>query len=129
MINYTRKARQAVFTTSGLKEINLEAGMPTCDTAIRRLTYELNSGRQTGCKVLKIIHGYGSTGTGGKIRTEARTYLRRQKQKGIIKYIIEGEHFSIFDEATRNAFTECGELRQDRDLDRYNNGITIIVLK
>ena len=47
-----------------LREVNLELGMPTADAAVRRLTYELNHSRVTGAAVLKIIHGYGSTGAG-----------------------------------------------------------------
>ena len=31
-------------------------------------------------------------------------------------------------ESTRRAFLRCGELRQDHDLDRYNNGVTFILL-
>ena len=49
-------------------------------------------------------------------------------QRGEIRGFIPGESFSIFDETTRQAFALCGELRQDRDLDRYNNGVTFILL-
>jgi len=111
-----------------LREVNLELGRPTADEAIRRLTYELHNSRRLGCTVLKIIHGYGSSGTGGKIRREARAYLDRLGYRGEIKAYIPGESFSIFDEDTRFAFTRCEELRKDRDLDHYNNGVTFIVL-
>ena len=60
-----------------LREINLEEGKPFVDQAIRRLTFELQQSRRSGYTVLKIIHGYGSSGRGGRIRTEARTYLTR----------------------------------------------------
>lgn len=111
-----------------LREINLEAGMPPADAAIRRLTFELNHSRSTGVAVLKLIHGYGSSGAGGKIRLEARRYLERLRRKGEISGVIPGEQFSIFDEATRAAFLVCGALRQDRDLERHNNGVTFILL-
>ena len=55
-----------------LREVNLEAGKPIVDQAIRRLTFEISHSRSLGCSVLKIIHGYGSSGTGGRIRTEIR---------------------------------------------------------
>lgn len=111
-----------------LREINLEQGMPLADAAIRRLTFELHQSRRMGCTVLKIIHGYGSSGTGGRIRLEARRYLGRLKVKREIKDFIPGEAFSIFSEETRSAFALCGELRQDHDLERHNNGVTFIVL-
>jgi hypothetical protein len=102
--------------------------MPTADLAIRRLTYHIRGGKQLGASAVKIIHGYGSTGKGGKIRTEARRYLAEQKRQRHIRDFITGEDFSIFDESTRAAFALCGDLRRDRDLDRHNNGITIVVL-
>ena len=111
-----------------LREVNLEAGMPFVDQAIKRLTFELHQSRRQGFTVLKIIHGYGSSGTGGKIRTAARKYLAGLQSRGEIEAYIPGEKFSIFEEATRRAFLRCGALRQDRDLDRYNNGVTFIVL-
>ncbi len=110
-----------------LKEVNIKADMPTADDAIRRITYHLRTSKTLGIKVLKIIHGYGSTGTGGKIRVEARRYLGEQKRKGFIRDYIPGENFSIFDETTLKAFQLCSELRHDPDLERHNNGITIII--
>ena len=113
---------------SPLREVNLEAGLPHVDQAIKRLTVEIHHSRKLGCTVLKIIHGYGSSGTGGRIRTESRKYLTRLKGQGAIRDFVPGEKFSIFEEATRQAFLRCQELRQDRDLDRYNNGVTFILL-
>lgn len=102
--------------------------MPTVNEAVRRLTFELHNSRRMGVSVLKIIHGYGSSGTGGKIRTEARAYLSRLRDKRELKGFLTGEQFSIFDEATRAAFVLCPDLRKDRDLERHNNGVTFILL-
>lgn len=113
---------------SDLREINLEEGRPTADAAIRRLTFEIQHSRRIGATVLKIIHGYGSSGVGGRIRVEARSYLQRLTGKREIKGYIIGEQFSIFDESTRAAFLRCGDLRKERDLERHNNGVTYIVL-
>jgi len=113
---------------STLREVNLELGKPYVDEAIRRLTFELKQSARMGVRVLKIIHGYGSSGTGGRIRVEARQYLERLKKRGEIRGYIPGEKFSIFEEETRAAFLQCNELRQDRDLERHNNGVTFIVL-
>ena len=111
--------------TGGLREVNLELGRPFVDQAIKRLTFELHHSK--GFAALKIIHGYGSSGTGGRIRTETRKYLTRLKSNGEIQDFIPGERFSIFEEATRRAFTRCDALRQDRDLERYNNGVTFVI--
>ena len=112
---------------SGMKELNLEHGMPTVDTALRWLESELDAARKMRRPALKLIHGYGSSGRGGKIRTACRKYLRREAEAGRVRLVIRGEDFSIFSEATRRSFILCGELRHDRDLDRENRGVTFVV--
>ena len=111
-----------------LKEVNIKDDMPTSDQAIKRVTYNIRNGREWGAGAIKIIHGYGSTGSGGKIRTATRRYLAEQKRRGLIRDYVPGEEFTIFNSATIKAFDSCGELRGDKDLERSNNGITIIVL-
>jgi hypothetical protein len=102
--------------------------MPTVGDAIKRITYNIKNAGRFGVSAIKFIHGYGSTGKGGGIRTGARQYLESQKKRGQIKDHIPGESFSIFDEATRKAFLACDGLRRDSDLERHNNGVTIVVL-
>ena len=111
-----------------LREVNLELGKPTVKEAIRRLTFELHHSRAMGCAAIKIIHGYGPSGAGGRIRVEARAYLARLQQRGEIAGVIPGEDFSIFNPAVLAAFRRCGALRRGSDLERYNNGVTIILL-
>ena len=111
-----------------LREVNIKSDMPTVDDAIRRTTYNIRNAGALGVTAIKLIHGYGSSGKGGAIRIEVRKYLERQKQRGLIKGCIYGEDFSIFDEGTRNAFKVCDGLRRDSDIERHNNGITIVVL-
>lgn len=111
-----------------LKEINIKSDMPTASDAVKRVTYNIANSKRLGCAAIKIIHGYGSSGKGGKIRTEVREYLRRQKEQRRIRDYITGEDFSIFNSATRDAFAVCGDLRNDSDLERHNNGITIVIL-
>ena len=111
-----------------LREVNIKSDMPTVDDAIRRITYNIKNAGALGVSAIKFVHGYGSTGKGGGIRTESRKYLERQKPRGQIKDYIIGEDFSIFDENTRKAFLACDGLRRDSDLERHNNGITIVIL-
>ena len=113
---------------STLREVNIKFDMPTVQDAIKRTTYNIMNGKSWGCTAIKIIHGYGSSGTGGKIRTEVRRYLDDKVRRGQIKFYIPGEAFSIFDENTRTAFLICNDLRRDEDLERHNNGITIAIL-
>ena len=59
---------------------------------------------------------------------ESRNYLSRLKARGEIADFIPGEEFSIFHSGTLAAFRRCDALRRDPDLERHNNGITIILL-
>ena len=113
---------------SKLREVNLEQGMPYVADAVKRLTFEVHHSKSMGCTVLKIIHGYGSSGKGGKIRIVARERLDFLQKKNEIRGYIIGEKFSIFDATTLKAFQSCPELRKDRDLERSNNGVTFILL-
>ena len=111
-----------------LREVDLERGMPTVRAALQRLTLELRRSRGLGCAAVKLIHGYGSSGAGGRIRVEARRRLDRMKAGGEIWGYIPGESFSIFDSDTLAAFQRCPTLRRDRDLERHNNGVTFVLL-
>ena len=107
---------------------NIKSDLPAAAQALRRVDMAIATGRRGGYAAVKLIHGYGSTGRGGVIRTQARRYLGELKAKNKIKAFIPGEDFSIFDAETRAALQACAALRQDGDLDRQNNGITIIIL-
>jgi len=107
---------------------NIKFDMPTTDHAPARITFALDTGKRMGAKAVKIIHGYGSTGQGGRLRGAVRRNLTERKQKGLIRDFIPGEAFSIFNHATLHAFALCPALRQDQDLDRQNNGVTIVIL-
>jgi hypothetical protein len=111
-----------------LRTVNIEAGLPTIDDARRRLLAELRQAKQSGVIALKIIHGYGSTGKGGALRGALRKSLLRRRKEGLVTRVIFGEKWNVFEEDARYAIERCPELRSDRDLNRSNEGITIVVL-
>jgi hypothetical protein len=111
-----------------LREINLEIGYPAAADAVARLREELARAKKQHCTAVKVIHGYGSTGKGGRIRTECRRELAAAAAAGKIAAYLPGENFSIFEEATRRAFSACPALRGEADLDAYNRGVTFVLL-
>ncbi|MGN1030328.1 MAG: Smr/MutS family protein [Butyricicoccaceae bacterium] len=111
-----------------LRVINLEDDRPTVKEAIRRLQLEIRLAKSQDISVLKVIHGFGSTGKGGKIRPAVHQELERYLSRGAIGAYIPGEKLSIFDERTRQAINACPAFRKDQDIDRWNSGITVIVL-
>lgn len=108
-------------------EVNLELGRPSADEALRRLEHELAAKRHLRAKAMKIIHGYGSSGKGGRIRTASRKYLRVAQEQGRIYAVLPGERLTIFDEEARRLMARCPALRDDCDRERYNCGVTFVI--
>ena len=108
--------------------VNLEDGMPTLDQAQRRLTSELARARASGARAVKLIHGYGSSGVGGKLRIGIRQFLGTKKRQNTIRLFVSGEDWDIFHADSRQLLEQCPELSRDRDLGRGNPGITIVLL-
>jgi len=112
---------------ANVKIFNIEASMPTVEEARQLLLLELKQAKQNGVKAMKIIHGYGSTGKGGALRDGLRSSLIRRRKEGVITRCIFGEKWNIFEDDTRAAIDLCPELKSDRDLNRSNPGITIVL--
>ena len=108
--------------------INLEEGLPAVQDAMARLGREIRMARRQRVGVLKVIHGFGSSGRGGKLRLATRRELQNLQKRGYVRFFIEGERLSIFDEDTRRALACCPALRRDPDLERHNNGVTLALL-
>lgn len=108
---------------------NLEEGMPTLEEARKKLAMYLLDAKRKGIVVTKIIHGYGSSGVGGTLRVGIRKSLALRKQDKTILEFVTGEQWSIFDEASRRILDKCAELSRDSDLEKHNNGITLVLLK
>ena len=109
-----------------VREINLKYDLPPADVAVRRMEIELSAGRHTGQKLFKFIHGYGSSGTGGKIRGAVRRALCGRQG---VAWVLPGESFGPFSAEARDAAQRWPALRQDRDWGRENDGVTVVVLR
>ena len=94
-----------------------------------KLRLELNTLKRIGVQSVKIIHGYGSTGTGGAIRTATRQFLYEQLKNQSIKAFCHGESFGPFENAGRQIITLVPALYKDPDWGRQNDGITMVVLR
>lgn len=113
---------------SRIETVHMKAGMPTAGEAKQRLGAELARARSAGVAVLKLVHGYGSTGKGGRLRTSLRAELEALHAAGRIGSIVTGESFSIFDAPSRGLLDRYPDLRRDSDLERGNPGVTLVEL-
>lgn len=111
-----------------IKVINIEDGMPTVEQARLRMQHELHQARAQGCAAVKLIHGYGSSGVGGSLRTELQNSLRKAAREGTVAAFVAGEDWRISDETTWALLKKFPEWKQDSDLGKGNKGISIVVL-
>ena len=111
-----------------IKTVNLKADMPQVREALQRLDRELAISQQEKVHLLKLVHGYGSTGVGGDIRIAVQKRLLELAQNGQIHGCIFGENWAKSDEATWKLLQKHPELKSDSDLGRGNRGITIVLL-
>jgi len=102
--------------------------MPLVADALQRLEQELAAAAQKKIAMLKLIHGYGSTGAGGDIRIAVQKRLRELEQSGRIRGCIFGEDWSKSNEIAWRLLQAQSELKSDPDLGRRNAGITIVLL-
>ena len=109
-----------------LTVLNLKAGMPTVEQAKRRLLESLYAPRGASGPVVKIVHGYGSTGKGGAIRTAIRAQMAVWQREGKALTVVHGENWSIFDAASQDLRQRYAFLAKDEDLDRGNAGMTLV---
>jgi hypothetical protein len=72
-------------------------------------------------RIVKVVHGNGAA-----TRTTVRNWAYRTRQS--IRATISGENYNLFDTATQEMRSECGQY-SDPDLGRGNKGITIIWVK
>lgn len=100
--------------------------MPTIDAAMQNMKNSLMACKRRGFKAAILIHGYGSTGVGGGIRSAARRCLGEADMRGIVRDFIGGEQWH---------WRKKELLAMYRDLAPYegrvsnNEGVTVVLLK
>jgi hypothetical protein len=102
--------------------------MPSVNDALQRLERAIALARREKTALLKVIHGYGSSGVGGDIRIAVQRRLYELVESGEIRGCIFGENWGKGDEATWKLLRERPELKNDPHLGRRNQGISIVVL-
>jgi hypothetical protein len=111
-----------------MKSVSLKEGMPSVQEALSRLDHGLAAARSQGYRLVKFIHGYGSTGAGGEIRLAAQKRLRQLNDQDQIRACIFGEDWAKSNQQTWKILGIHPDLKQDHDLGRGNLGITVVVL-
>ena len=77
-------------------------------------------------RILKIVHGHGSTGKGGSTKELVRNWAFHHRSK--FRSVIEGEHYNMYDGETQQMRKNVGQYN-DADLNNVNPGITCVWVK
>lgn len=110
------------------KTINLETGLPTVQQALTKLEREIKTAHLERYRLLTLIHGYGSTGKGGRIRLECRRTLDFLCSKGEIVQVVHGENFNNRHGVVKHLLSRFPDLSRHPHLNKHNKGITIVLL-
>jgi hypothetical protein len=111
-----------------IRTINIEQGYPSLPQALSRLHQEVRAVRDANSAILKVIHGYGSSGVGGDLRIALQSEAQQMLQRGEIHGCIYGENWRRSDATSWELVKRFPALKDDADFERGNRGITLIIL-
>lgn len=114
----------------GIFTLNLEEKLPTVDQALEKFDHTLSELSGTAVKVVKVIHGYGSGGKGGRIKEAIRQELIYQRLTHIIHSYYAGEDLQPGKEAYQELNKQNPTIKNILTKDMLGNpGITLVILK
>jgi len=109
-------------------KIDVESGALTVDEALAIAEIELERAKISGLKLVKIVHGYGSKGVGGKIKIALLELLKNLKKHKKIEDFCPCEKF-CFTLKTYSKYTKLyPNLLVDDNIKSLNSGATIVFL-
>ena len=113
---------------SGCKTINIKEGMPAVEEGLQHLERSILHAKNQGISLIRIIHGYGSGGRGGKLKEATRHCLARLQTRHTIRRYFCGEDYSPTNESGRNLLRKYPSLKKHIRTDQNNPGITFAEL-
>lgn len=109
-----------------VKEVNIEQGYPTVETALRDMINQLGTYKRMGFRAILLVHGYGSSGTGGKIKSAVRTKLKEPTLYGLVKESCGGEDWV---DCRRPFLDLCPQLKEYERRISGNPGVTVVIIR
>jgi hypothetical protein len=110
-------------------EINIKQGSPHVEEALELLTEQLRKCLDLGVKAIILIHGYGSSGEGGRIKWAIHDALDNNRYSDRVDEYFYGENVAYGSEAYQALLKRRPGLK--RYLKRFkegNAGMTVLLL-
>jgi hypothetical protein len=115
--------------SSDVVEINIKQGAPTVEEALELLTEHLRNCSELGIKAIVLIHGYGSSGEGGRIKWAIQDALENNYYADRVTEYFFGERVAYGTDAYHTLLKRRPGLKQY--LKRFkegNAGMTVLLL-
>ncbi len=112
----------------GLRTLNLKDGLPSRDEALKRMELGLERARREGFSLVRIVHGYGSSGIGGSIREVVRLRCARMIREGKLRNVIHGDDYGTPSSPSHGLIKRYPYLKKTVRTDSRNPGITFVEL-
>lgn len=114
----------------GIYTLNLEINLPKVDQAIEKFDQVLSELTGTAVQLVKVIHGYGSSGQGGRIKEAIRQELIYQRRDHLIHSYFAGEDLLPGKASYQDLVKQNPTVKQLLTKDMLGNpGITLVILK
>ena len=111
-------------------EINIKQGSPFVEEALELLTEQLRKCLDLGIKTIILIHGYGSSGEGGRIKWAIHDALENNRYSDRVDEYFFGENVAYGSESYHALLKRRPGLK--RYLKRFkegNAGMTVLLLR
>lgn len=111
-------------------ELNIKQDGPYVEEALERLTDYLRKSLEVGIKAIVLIHGYGSSGEGGRIKWAIHDALENNRYSDRVDEYYFGEDVAFGSQAYQALLRRRPGLK--RYLKRFkegNAGMTVLLLK
>jgi len=115
-------------TRTGPRSVDLGHRRLSAAESARRLEDEIAHSAAAGDRYLRIVHGHGSTGRGGAIRSSVRRELARLRSRKLVAGFIPGELLSGDTNEGRAFARKNPAARSWPDWNAGNEGVTIVAL-
>ena len=112
-------------------KVDLEQGAPLVEEAMEKLTFAVRAGAAAGLRALILVHGYGSSGSGGRIGRAVREGLEANHWADRVEEFIYCE--DLLQGSPRLAHLPRHRAALERELRRSrmlgNSGATVLLLR
>ena len=108
--------------------VNIKEGQPTVEEALIRMERQIMNASRGNTGIIRLIHGWGSSGAGGEIKRAAHKRLTALQRANTIKRFTPGDDYSKSTTAGRDLLRRHPELKNQIHTDRQNPGITFVEL-